>query len=651
MKNTIGQSITFTLFGESHGEAIGGVLDGLTPGIEVDMDFVKKCLDKRKGINALSTPRREEDEVEFLSGVFNGKTTGTPLAFIIRNKDTKSADYGEMKNVARPSHADFTAEMKYMGFQDYRGGGHFSGRLTAPIVVAGAIIMSALNKKGIEIGTHIKSLGTVTEKSFNGANADEIKTIFEKDFPVLDEDMGHKMQEEILKAKEETLHLRNELDAEIKERRGAIQEQEKRLFQREGALDRRSESFEKREKELERNIQDLDKQKKQLDEMQGKQIEELQRISGLTREEAKKMLLQQLDRTLNDEKAALIKSVEQSAKETANKKAKEIIGYAIQKCAADHTSETTVSVVALPNDDMKGRIIGREGRNIKMLETLTGIDLIIDDTPEAVILSGFDPLRREVARIALEKLIEDGRIHPAKIEEMVEKAKEEVEEVIKEEGERAVFETGVHGLHPDIVKLIGKLKYRTSYGQNVLNHSIEVSNLARIMAEEIGLDPKIARRAGLLHDIGKALDHDMEGTHVQIGVDVLKKFKENDIVLNAVEAHHGDVAPKSLEAVLIQAADAISASRPGARRETLETYIKRLEKLEEIADSFEGVEKSFAIQAGREVRLIVKPEKVSDSQMITMAREVAQKVESEMEYPGQIKVNVIRETRAIDYAK
>ena len=333
------------------------------------------------------------------------------------------------------------------------------------------------------------------------------------------------------------------------------------------------------------------------------------------------------------------------------KKAREIVSYAIQKCAADHTSETTVSVVALPNDDMKGRIIGREGRNIKMLETLTGIDLIIDDTPEAVILSGFDPLRREVARIALEKLIEDGRIHPAKIEEMVEKAKEELEETIKEEGERAVLEAGVHGLHPDLVRLLGKLKYRTSYGQNVLNHSIEVSNLARIMADELGLDTKIARRAGLLHDIGKALDHDMEGTHVQIGVDVLKKYKESDIVLNAVEAHHGDVEPKTLEAVLIQAADAISASRPGARRETLEAYIKRLEKLEEIADSFEGVEKSFAIQAGREIRLIVKPEKVSDSQIITMARDVAQKVENEMEYPGQIKVNVIRETRAIDYAK
>ncbi|MCI9366634.1 MAG: ribonuclease Y, partial [Clostridia bacterium] len=348
---------------------------------------------------------------------------------------------------------------------------------------------------------------------------------------------------------------------------------------------------------------------------------------------------------------AIIREANQKSKEDANKTAKELLTYAVQKCAADHSQETTVSIVALPSDEMKGRIIGREGRNIKTLETLTGIDLIIDDTPEAVIISGFDPLRREVARIALEKLIDDGRIHPAKIEEVVEKAKEEVQEIIKSEGERALLETGVNNLHPDLVKLIGKLKYRTSYGQNVLNHSIEVSNLARLMADELGVNSKIAKRAGLLHDIGKSLDHDMEGTHVEIGVEVLKKYKENNIVINAVEAHHGDVEPVSIEAILVQAADAISASRPGARRETLEAYIKRLEKLEEIANSFEGVETSFAIQAGREVRLIVKPDKVSDSDMVIMARDVAKRVESEMEYPGQIKVNVIRETRVIDYAK
>ena len=458
-------------------------------------------------------------------------------------------------------------------------------------------------------------------------------------------------KEEILKAKEEIMKTRNELDEEIKERRSEVTLQEKRIIQKEENLERRSENFERKERELEKQIRENDEEAKILEEMKEEQTTKLEEISRLSKEEAKAMLLEQLDRKLSDEKAALIRESESKTKEDAAKNAREIIGYAIQKCAADHTSETTVSVVALPNDDMKGRIIGREGRNIKTLETLTGIDLIIDDTPEAVILSGFDPLRREVAKIALEKLIEDGRIHPAKIEEMVEKAKEEVEAIIKQEGERAVLETGVHGLHPDLVKLIGKLKYRTSYGQNVLNHSIEVSNLARIMAEELGLDPKIARRAGLLHDIGKALDHDMEGTHVEIGVDVLKKYKENDVIINAVAAHHGDVEPKTIEAVLIQAADAISASRPGARRETLETYIKRLEKLEEIADSFEGVDKSFAIQAGREIRLIVKPEKVSDSQMVIMAREVAEKVESEMEYPGQIKVNVIRETRAIDYAK
>ncbi len=458
-------------------------------------------------------------------------------------------------------------------------------------------------------------------------------------------------KEELIKAKEEVLQIRNELDQEIKERRGDIQAQERRLIQKEENLEKRANSFDSKEKELERKFAENEMQRQSLQEVYDKQVAELQRISGLTSEQAKQQLLNELDKEITQEKATKIREVEAKAKEEAVKIGREIVSFAIQKCAADHTSETTVSVVSLPNDEMKGRIIGREGRNIKTLETLTGIDLIIDDTPEAVIISGFDPLRREVARLAIEKLIDDGRIHPAKIEEMVEKAKEEVEEIIKSEGERAALETGVNNLHPDIIKLIGKLKYRTSYGQNVLNHSIEVSNLARIMADELGINSKIARRAGLLHDIGKALDHDMEGTHVEIGVDVLKKFKENDMVINAVEAHHGDVEPLTLEAVLVQAADAISASRPGARRETLETYIKRLEKLESIADSFEGVEKSFAIQAGREVRLIVKPEKVSDSEMVIMAREVAKKVENEMEYPGQIKVNVIRESRVIDYAK
>ena len=458
-------------------------------------------------------------------------------------------------------------------------------------------------------------------------------------------------KEEIIKAKEEIMKSRNELDKEIRERRGEVQLQEKRIVQKEENLERRSESFEKKEKEIENKLLDVEQKKKDLQELFNREMQELQRIANLSVEEAKSLLLSEVEKQITNEKAHIIKELETKAKEDANKNAKEILSYAIQKCAADHTSETTVSIVSLPNDDMKGRIIGREGRNIKAIETLTGIDLIIDDTPEAVIISGFDPLRREVAKITLEKLIEDGRIHPAKIEEMVEKAKEEVASIIKSEGERATLETGVIGLNPELVKLIGKLKYRTSYGQNVLNHSIEVSNLARIMAEELGLDSKRARRAGLLHDIGKALDHDMEGTHVQIGVDILKKFKENDLVINAVEAHHGDVEPKSLEAVLVQAADAISASRPGARRETLEAYIKRLEKLEEIANSFEGVDKSYAIQAGREVRIIVKPEKVTEAQMTIMARDIAKRVENEMDYPGQIKVNVIREARAIEYAK
>ena len=458
-------------------------------------------------------------------------------------------------------------------------------------------------------------------------------------------------KEEILKAKEEIMSNRKELDQEIKERRSEVQKQESRMIQKEENLDKRSENLEKKEKNLEREYKSLEDQKSEVNEIYDKQVQELQRIASLSKDEAKQYLLAEMDREITTEKAKVIRDLNQRAKEEALKNAKEIITYAVQKCAADHTSETTFSIVNLPSDDMKGRIIGREGRNIKALETLTGIDLIIDDTPEAVILSGFDPLRREVARIALEKLIDDGRIHPAKIEEMVEKAKEELNSIIKEEGERAALETGVNNLHPDLIKLLGKLKYRTSYGQNVLSHSIEVSNLARIMAEELGLDAKRARRAGLLHDIGKALDHDMEGTHVQIGVDILKKYKENPLIINAVEAHHEDVEPQTMEAVLIQAADAISASRPGARRETLEAYIKRLENLEAIADSFDGVEKSFAIQAGREVRIIVKPERISDDQMTVLARDVSKKIEEEMDYPGQIKVNIIREKRVVDYAK
>ena len=444
---------------------------------------------------------------------------------------------------------------------------------------------------------------------------------------------------------------RKDLEQEIRERRGEIQKQESRMMQKEENLDKKEEALERKERENDKKYQELDEKEKQLENAVQEQIDKLQQIAHLSVEEAKKILLTEVEKQIKQEKANIIREEEAKAKEESTKKAKELLTYAVQKCAADHTSETTVSIVNLPNDDMKGRIIGREGRNIKTIENLTGIDLIIDDTPEAVILSGFDPLRREVAKIALEKLIEDGRIHPAKIEEMVEKAKEEVQAMIKSEGERATLETGVMGLNQELVMLLGKLKYRTSYGQNVLNHSIEVSNLARIMADELGLDTKRARRAGLLHDIGKALDHDMEGTHVEIGVDILKKFKENPLVINAVQAHHGDVEPQTLEAVLVQAADAISASRPGARRETLEAYIKRLEQLEEIADSFEGVDKSFAIQAGREIRIIVKPEKITDAEMTVLAREVAKKVENEMDYPGQIKVNVIRESRAIEYAK
>jgi len=509
------------------------------------------------------------------------------------------------------------------------------------IIVATFLISIAI---GIVVGMILRK--KVAESKIQGAEQEAKRLV---DLAKIEAENMKK--EEIIKAKEEIMKSRNELDQEIKERRSEVQRQESRMIQKEENIDRRSENLERKEKELEREYQSLEEQKQDVVQIKEQQTQELQRISSLSKEEAKEYLLAEMEKEISTEKAKLIRELNQKAKEESSKNAREIISYAVQKCAADHTSETTVSIVNLPSDEMKGRIIGREGRNIKALETLTGIDLIIDDTPEAVILSGFDPLRREVARMALQNLIDDGRIHPAKIEEMVEKAKEELAQTIKEEGERATLEAGVNNLHPDLVKLLGKLKYRTSYGQNVLSHSIEVSNLARIMAEELGLDAKRARRAGLLHDIGKALDHDMEGTHIQIGVDILKKYKENPLVINAVEAHHGDVEPQTMEAVLVQAADAISASRPGARRETLEAYIKRLESLESIADSFEGVEKSFAIQAGREVRIIVKPDRITDDQMTVLARDVSKRIEDEMEYPGQIKVNVIREKRVVDYAK
>ncbi|HHW47421.1 MAG TPA: ribonuclease Y [Clostridiaceae bacterium] len=461
----------------------------------------------------------------------------------------------------------------------------------------------------------------------------------------------NKKREVLLEAKEEIHRSRVELDREIKERRNEIQRTERRLVQKEETLDKKMELLEQKEEMLNKKAKELAASQVKIEEIQRKQIEELERISGLTVEEAKEYLLKNVENEVKHELAMLIKDLETKAKEEADRKAKEIIACAIQKCAADHASEITVSVVPLPNDEMKGRIIGREGRNIRTLETLTGIDLIIDDTPEAVILSGFDPIRREVARITLEKLILDGRIHPARIEEMVEKAKKEVENTIRQEGDHATFETGVHGLHPELVRLLGKLKYRTSYGQNVLNHSIEVSHLAGLMAAELGVDVNIAKRAGLLHDIGKAVDHEVEGSHVTIGADLAKKYKESPEVVNAILAHHGDVEPTSIISVLVQAADSISAARPGARRETLESYIKRIEKLEDIANSFDGIEKSYAVQAGREIRIIVKPEEVSDEDMILKSREIVKKIESELEYPGQIKVNVIRETRAVEYAK
>ncbi|HEY5563351.1 MAG TPA: ribonuclease Y [Clostridiaceae bacterium] len=506
--------------------------------------------------------------------------------------------------------------------------------LLALIFIVAAIYTNIYRRKNISVANIAKS-------------EEEARKIIDESKKVVEA----KQRELVLEAKEEVHKLRSDFERETRDRRSEVQRVERRIIQREELLDKKSDSLEKRDESILKKQQEVQTIENEIQELHQKQREELQRISGLTSEEAKNILLDEISKEIKHEAAIMIKDVEARAKEDADKKAREIITCAIQRCAADHVAETTVYVVALPNDEMKGRIIGREGRNIRTLETLTGIDLIIDDTPEAVILSGFDPIRREVARIALEKLIVDGRIHPARIEEMVEKAKREVENDIKEEGEQATFETNVHGLHQELIKLLGRLKYRTSYGQNVLKHSIEVAYLAGLMASELGLDPTLAKRAGLLHDIGKAVDHEIEGPHALIGSETAKRYHESSVIVNAIGAHHGDMELLSIEAILVQAADAISAARPGARRETLEAYIKRLEKLEEIANSYEGVEKSYAIQAGREIRIMIKPEIVDDVGAAEMARNIVKKIEAELEYPGQIKVNVIRETRSIEYAK
>ena len=513
--------------------------------------------------------------------------------------------------------------------------------LAIVLIVVAAVVALVI---GIPLGINIRK--QTAEKEIASAE-EEAKRIINESIKSAES----KKREALVEAKEEILKARNDFEREQKEQRADLQKQERRLQQKEENLDRKTENIEKKEETLQNRLTELDKLKEEVTQVKNTQMAELERISGLTAEEAKAYLINQLEVEVTHESAMKLREIEAQYKEEADTKAREILSLAIQRCAADHVAEATVSVVPLPNDDMKGRIIGREGRNIRTLETMTGVDLIIDDTPEAITVSCFDPVRREIARLALEKLIQDGRIHPARIEEMVEKAKREVDATIKAEGERAIFETNVHGLHPELIKLLGRMRYRTSYGQNVLNHSIEVSHLAGLLAAELGANVSEAKRAGLLHDLGKSIDHEVEGSHVQIGVELARKYRESEDVIHAIEAHHNDVEPRTVVACLVQASDAISAARPGARRENLENYIKRLEKLEEVTSSFPGVEKSFAIQAGREVRIMVAPDKVSEDQMVLLARDIAKKIEEELEYPGQIKVNMIRETKVVDYAK
>ena len=509
------------------------------------------------------------------------------------------------------------------------------------IAVVSAVVFGAL---GFVIGGVYRK--KVAEAKIGSANEEALRIVNQAV-----QTAESKKKEAILEAKDEIHKLRNEVDKELRERRAEVQRQERRIVQKEENLDKKTENLEKKEEVLAEKIKAAETKVEEIEMLKRSQLEMLEKISGYSKEQAKALLMQELDESLTHEKALKILDFEQKTREESDNLAREIISGAIQRCAADHAAETTVSVVALPNDEMKGRIIGREGRNIRTLETITGVDLIIDDTPEAITVSSFDPVRREIARLTLEKLIQDGRVHPARIEEMYEKSKREVEQTIKQTGERAVVDAGVNGVHPELVKLLGKLKYRTSFGQNVLNHSLEVSYIAGLMAQELGADVKQAKRAGLLHDIGKALDREFEGTHIELGVEAAKKYKENDKVVHAIQAHHGEIEAKTIVAVLVQAADAISAARPGARRENVQNYIKRLEKLEEIATSFDGVEKSFAIQAGREVRIMVNPDQVSDEKMVIIARDIAKKIEDELEYPGQIKVNIVRENRVIDFAK